>query len=140
MHTTATEVCVASTRLRHSLDLGISNNVLEMETNQQMPGRNCTNNQQRRGRRRRRARTHYAAGGRAGIFCWSINLAILICLAHSTNAGKCCPSQILIKCPLWVKWFDMRRDARHANGTCVAWDASTHSHPHTHKPQLKAHQ
>ncbi|EDW64762.1 streptococcal hemagglutinin isoform X2 [Drosophila virilis] len=85
MHTTATEEYVASTRLRHSLDLDISNNVIEMETNRQMPGKNCKNNQQRRGRRRR-ARTQYAAGGLAGIFCWSINLAILICLAHSTNA------------------------------------------------------
>ncbi|XP_064541969.1 pneumococcal serine-rich repeat protein [Drosophila montana] len=86
MHTTATEEYVAPTQLRLSMDLGISNNVIEMETNLQMPGKNCTNNQQRRGRRRRARSAQYAAGGVSGIFCWSINLAILIFLAHSTNA------------------------------------------------------
>lgn len=78
--------------------LGICNHqeAWEMENTQdiQMPGRNSRNSQQHRGRRRRlRQRTEGAAPGAGfvGIF-WSINLAILICLAHSTNAGKCSSS------------------------------------------------
>lgn len=69
----------------------------EMENTEdiQMPGTNSRNSQQHRGRRRRlRQRAEGAVAGAGagagfvGIF-WSINLAILICLAHSTNAGKC---------------------------------------------------
>ncbi|KAH8376619.1 hypothetical protein KR093_000414, partial [Drosophila rubida] len=56
-------------------------------TDLQMPGKNCKNIQQHRGRRRQRHghRGAGAGGGFVGIF-WSINLAILICLAQSTNA------------------------------------------------------
>lgn len=65
----------------------------------QLPGRNSRNKQQHRGRRRRQRQRMEGAGtgtgagagagaGFVGIF-WSINLGILICLAHSTNAGKC---------------------------------------------------
>ncbi|XP_023173536.2 flocculation protein FLO11 [Drosophila hydei] len=85
---------VESTQLRLSLDLGISNQQpaegIGMATDLQMPGKYCQkNSQQRRGRRRRGAAESakwQAAGGFSGIFCWSINLAILIWLAHCTNA------------------------------------------------------
>ncbi|XP_017860154.1 PREDICTED: mucin-5AC [Drosophila arizonae] len=91
MHTDGHE---ESTELRLSLDLGISNQQpaegIEVATNLQMPGKYCPkNNQQHRGRRRRsgaESAKWKAAGGFSGIFCWSINMAILIWLAHCTNA------------------------------------------------------
>jgi len=100
MHTSATGRYVKqSQQLRLNLDLGISNqqadNDIARETNLQMSGKNCKNIQHRRGRRRRHGHREGGnverglRGGFVGIF-WSINLAILICLAHSTNAGKCC--------------------------------------------------
>ncbi|XP_062123318.1 pneumococcal serine-rich repeat protein [Drosophila sulfurigaster albostrigata] len=96
MHTIATAKYVEQQQqhLRLDLDLGISNqqadNDIAKETNLQMPGKNCKNIQQHRGRRRLRRRYSNRGGsedggGFVGIF-WSINLAILICLTHSTNA------------------------------------------------------
>ncbi|KAL7741366.1 hypothetical protein ACLKA6_013808 [Drosophila palustris] len=96
MHTSATARYVEqSQQLRLNLHLGISNqqsdNDIAKETNLQMPGKNCKSIQQHRGRRRRHCHSGgeggrgAIGGGFVGIF-WSINLAILICLAHSTNA------------------------------------------------------
>ncbi|XP_034472265.1 cell wall protein DAN4 [Drosophila innubila] len=103
MHTNATVRYVKpSQQLRLNLDFDISNQQSEPDiarkTNLQMSAKNCKNIQQRRGRRRRHAHRGGGGGGGGedggrgvfgggfvGIF-WSINLAILICLAHSTNA------------------------------------------------------
>ncbi|EDV98921.1 mucin-5AC isoform X2 [Drosophila grimshawi] len=109
MHATTTERHVEPTQLRLGHDFGICSqqtpdSVIKIETNLQMPVKNCINNQQRRGRRRREQRQGQGHGhghgnghgrhplglggsrGLLGIFCLSINLGILIGLAHSTNA------------------------------------------------------